>query len=152
MTKTKNDIFRIVLIILLIATLCFIWGNSLNSRAESTQKSSFIVRFLEQYFGEGNVSEHLIRKIAHFLEFSALGFELMGLFNRYLLAITHGLFVALTDETIQYFTGRSAEVKDVLLDFSGCIFGAFCMVLLLLIIRKIKESKTEKRTITDTCN
>jgi len=76
MSKNKK-----LLTALLIITLMFIWGNSLLSREYSGNESMRIVVFLERFFGEGNVSEHLVRKLAHFLEFSALGAELFGMFR-----------------------------------------------------------------------
>ena len=131
MTKISKK--KRILVILLIITLMFIWGNSLLDREYSSEESGLAVRILEKIFGEGKVSEHAVRKIAHFTEFAVLGAELMGLFCRYPLSVTHGLFAALADESIQLFSGRSAEVKDVLLDFSGVLFGA---LIVMLIIRK----------------
>lgn len=124
---------RKVLIALLIITLLFIWGNSLLSKEYSGSESMRIVVFLERFFGEGNVSEHFIRKLAHFTEFAVLGAELFGLFRRYPLSVTHGLFAAIIDESLQMFSDRSAEVKDVLLDFTGVLFGALVVLLIIRI-------------------
>lgn len=129
-----------LLVVLLIITLAFIWGNSLFTREYSTYESSFAVRVLEKFFGEGNVSEHLVRKLAHFTEFAVLGMELFGLFGRFPLAAAHGLFAAVTDESLQLITDRSAEVADILLDFSGVLFGAL-VILLICKARKKHEQQ-----------
>lgn len=125
-----------ILVTLLILTLAFIWGNSLFTREYSTYESSFAVRILEKIFGEGNVSEHFVRKLAHFSEFAVLGIELCALSGRFPLAVAHGLFAAVTDESLQLITDRSAEVVDILLDFSGVVFGA--LIILLVIKARVK--------------
>lgn len=129
-TKIKTK-YRNVWIVLLILTILFIWGHSLFSREASAEESGFVVKILEMIFGTGNVSENLIRKIAHLIEYSALGLELYILFGKYLLSAVHGLFVALVDETIQLFVQRGSGVLDVWLDFSGVLFGALIALLIL---------------------
>lgn len=134
-----------LLTVLLILTLSFIWGNSLLSRDTSTSESLFILRvvtpFLELFMGQGNVTEHFVRKLAHFCEFAALGAELLLLFDircqclrqPLLLSVSHGLFAALADETIQLFSGRSSQVSDVLLDTAGALSGALLVLIVLFI-------------------
>lgn len=72
--------------------------------------------------------EHKLRKLAHFLEFSALAWLLCRSFaangvgqraaNGYILLLC--LLAAAADEYIQLFSpGRASRVTDVLLDFSG---------------------------------
>ena len=123
---------------LLIVTILFIWGHSLFSKEASAEESGFVVKILELVFGTGNVSETLVRKLAHFIEYSALGAELFVLFERYWLSAAHGLFVALVDETIQLFVQRGTSVLDVWLDFSGVLFGA---LIALLILKKIRQTQ-----------
>lgn len=42
--------------------------------------------------------------------------------------LIHGLMSAITDETIQGFTvGRSKELRDVLIDFTGVLVGLLVM-------------------------
>lgn len=131
---------RTVLIILIAVTLLFIWGNSLLNRELSTDESGFIVRIFDFVFGTGTISEHFIRKLAHFSEFALLGAELYCWFGRFLMGITHGLFAALADESLQMLSDRSAEVKDVLLDFSGVIFGAALCMLVIYLMHKKKST------------
>ena len=66
---------------------------------------------LEVVAGSGNVTDHFVRKLAHFIEFAALGIQLavfLILFGRVRLQFVlncafFGLTVALLDETIQIF-------------------------------------------------
>ena len=69
-----------VLIIILILTLAFIWGQSMIPKGQSANESGFVLNlvrpFLEIFVGKGNVTIRLVRKIAHFVEYSVLGVEL----------------------------------------------------------------------------
>ena len=52
------------------------------------------------------------------------------------MAILGGLLTALTDETIQLFVpGRSSQVTDVWIDFSGVMTGLIVGLILLGLIR-----------------
>lgn len=86
-----------------------------------------------------DITEHIVRKLAHFTEFTALGFLLsidVVLFLKNIkqyawVSLFTGLLVALIDETIQLFPlGRSSSVKDVWLDFLGVIFGTILLFVL----------------------
>ena len=131
-------------LVLLILVLLFIWGNSLLNVDLSSAESGRLVRLLEKLFGEGNVSEHFVRKLAHFTEFAALGFLLCLLFERYFLAAAHGLFAAVADESLQLLSGRGSQVKDVLLDFTGVLFGALAALLLWLLWKWWTEKRNGK--------
>ena len=146
---------RTVLLSAIILTLAFIWGNSLLSREQSSGESAWVLQlvtpFLELFVGKGNVTEHLVRKLAHFTEFALLGLELLFWFSQkrgkkkeaLLLAMAHGLFAALTDETIQLFSGRGSQVQDVWLDFAGVTAGALTALLLTLLIRKKQTAEPD---------
>ena len=143
---------RIALLIAIVLTLAFIWGNSLLNREQSSDESAWVLQLvtpiLELFVGKGMVTEHLVRKLAHFAEFALLGFELLFWFSgvrekrkeMLLLAMAHGLFAALTDETIQLFSARGSQVQDVWLDFAGATTGALAALLITVLIRK-KETK-----------
>ena len=137
--------------LLLLATVAFIWGNSLPSIPESKVVSLEVVEtvkpVLEPIVGQGNVTDHLVRKLAHFAEFSALGCELMLLavlrkrrgMQPILNCLFVGLGVALMDETIQIFSRRGSQVQDVWLDFAGVAAGVLLVALLRRIIRTGKS-------------
>jgi len=72
------------------------------------------------------LSDHFVRKCAHFVEYFVLGTLLFFTVKLYLSknsvkifsAVAIGLAVAIVDESIQLFSvGRSAQFSDVLLDF-----------------------------------
>ena len=136
MNQTRS---KKILTVVIIVTLAVIWGHSLLGREASSEESSFVMAlltpFLEIFVGRGNVTELLVRKLAHFCEFFILGIELQlffSLFNSrksaFLLALSHGLFTALADETIQIFSSRGPMIQDVWLDFSGVIVGSLIAV------------------------
>ncbi|MDD4494271.1 MAG: VanZ family protein, partial [Eubacteriales bacterium] len=125
----------IIFIILIIATIAFIWSNSLQSIPESQERSfgvmDTITPLLEVFVGKGNVTDHFVRKLAHFIEFGALGCELVLLavlrkrvhLQPVVNCLSIGLAVAVIDETIQIFSNRGSQVSDVLLDFTGAVTG-----------------------------
>ena len=139
--KSSSKWPRRILTVLLILTLAFIWGHSMAPADDSSAESGFVLQLitplLEIFTGKGNVTEHLVRKLAHFAEYMVLGVELGGLFGgdlrKYLIAATHGLLAAFVDETIQLFvSGRSGQVQDVWLDLSGICLGAGIAALIIL--------------------
>lgn len=133
----------IVLVCLLIAlTLGFIWGNSIKSRSESKLLSLGVLQWirplLDAIFSPENVTDHLVRKLAHFTEFGLLGAELIWLtcflrklrLQAVLDCLLAGLAAAAIDETIQIFSARGSQAIDVLLDFGGVIAGVFIVLLI----------------------
>jgi len=153
---------KIVVLLLLAAilgTLLFAWGNSCcsipESRAQSRGVMEVITPFLEVFVGKGNVTNHMVRKLAHFTEFSLLGGELylflMALRRNKKMAVaaslTIGLCAAATDEIIQIFFDRGSQVKDVVLDFAGVCTGVAVAYLMLKFFiwfshRREKKGKT----------
>ena len=121
----RSKVTTVILILLLLATLAFIWVNSMQPVLESQARSLAMLEkvkpILEPIVGVGNVTEHLVRKLAHLVEFGILGSELaLLLLSRWkirlqlvLLGLFGGMVVALTDETIQVFNKRGSQVQDV---------------------------------------
>ena len=139
MAEKQKTQARLFLLLLLIATLCFIWSNSMVSREGSASLSRRITAWLN---GIGiPVTEHFVRKSAHFCEFGLLGCELMLLFwlrsgvrfQNLCNAAFAALLAAVTDETIQIFSGRGSQVQDVVLDFSGALTGILLVSLIMII-------------------
>ena len=142
MTKNQKARLRLLLRLVLIATLCFIWSNSLVGKEGSASLSRTVTAWLN---GIGiPVTEHFVRKSAHFCEFGLLGCELMLLFwlrsgvrfQNLCNAAFAALLSAVTDETIQSFSGRGSQVLDVVLDFSGALTGILLVSLLMIEKRK----------------
>jgi VanZ family protein len=134
----KKFIFSVILIILIFITLNFIFSNSFDSTVESSEKSDWVLEkvepVLEKVVGKERATVKLVRKLAHFLEFFVLGAELSilcflnGIDKTYVAFI--GLLSATTDETIQVFSKRGAQLTDVWIDFSAIIFAIFIVFLL----------------------
>ena len=137
--------------ILIIITVIFIWGQSVLPGSVSAVESGWVMELVRPVLGviigEANVTVYLIRKLAHFTEFFALGAELAVYFGvcrkaghntvavRMLRALGCGLAVAAVDETIQLFAeGRGASIVDVCIDFSGVAAA----VIVVWIFRRIK--------------
>ena len=128
--------WNIVLVLLLVLTLAFIWGNSLISRAESQEISRGLLAEICEALEHVGLhldpqNDHWLRKLAHFGEFGLLGAELCTLLflNRrarpqgFVNCAFAGLAVAVTDEALQLLSNRGSQVQDVLLDFAGFLTG-----------------------------
>ena len=90
------------------------------------------------------LTDHIVRKMAHFCEYMLEGFLLtlcLRVYTRRFVRhiswpILGGLLTALTDETIQMFSdGRSSQITDVWLDFSGVLTGILVGMLCLALCR-----------------
>jgi VanZ family protein len=137
----KKETVRAVLTVLIVLTLIFIFRNSTDSKEESSALSLYVKELvgpiLEVFVGKGNVTEHLVRKLAHFTEFFALGTEFSFLIINekqvapagISLILLAGLVSALSDETIQLFFDRGSSVMDVWLDFAG-----YCSAVALILL------------------
>lgn len=135
---------------LLIAELCFIWGNSLMPGEISGAISDWVGSILRLLFEQGpeEVSGGFpLRKLAHFTEFTALGMTLRWLFGMLKkdpkFALLLGITAAAVDETIQIFVpDRGPSVRDVALDSCGVLTG---MILLNAGYHYMRKHKTIRR-------
>lgn len=140
----------LIIAVLLAAVMLFIFGNSLLDGEASTAVSRAVSRILRPMleFFTGSADDRILRKLAHFAEFGVLGclFAIImllrgrlgcGVAANYLFL---GLMAALTDETVQLFTGRGSQVQDVWLDFAGVLTG-FGGALLIGILVKRRRKK-----------
>ena len=133
--------------------LCFIWGNSLLPGSVSGAISDWVRDLLAAIFpGEVpgvTTGGGLLRKIAHFTEFAALGATLCWrsgmLEKRKTTALVFGFGAACLDETIQLFVpGRGPALKDVAIDTCGVAAGMGLLLLTHGIIQSIKQLKENK--------
>jgi len=132
---------------LLVLNLCFIWGNSLLPGEISGAFSDWVKEILASILPgrvPGTSSGGLLRKIAHFSEFAALGMCLSWLFGMLRkhpgLALVCGTAAACMDETIQRFVpDRGPSLWDVGIDTCGVIVG---MAVLLMGHRLMKKKVT----------
>lgn len=122
--------------IVYIAFIIFIFSNSMQVATESARRSAGVLHYLQEFVGKGWLTNHIVRKTAHFSEFTVLGIlgaSCMRCYTKHyrMPTLFTGLLTALTDETIQLFVeGRSGQVSDVWLDFAGCCFGVVVMMVI----------------------
>ncbi len=143
--KKKTRMKKRILTILIIATITFAWIHSLMPGEVSSDESGFVFELLapvlKLILPDSLVTEHLIRKLAHFSEYAVLGVELalyvslvynISLRN-YVRIIYFGATAAFIDETIQIFSGRGPAIADVWIDIAGCTLGAgiVCLIYIL---------------------
>lgn len=146
--STRLLLFRAVFTILVIATVIFIFANSSEDGEESGGKSAVVTEYvnkgLERTGFSLRLTEHRVRKMAHFCEYMLLGFLLMPMLRVYTPRyISHigwplflGLLVPVLDESFQLLVpGRSGQLTDVLIDFGGAFTGIVLGLFLLLLFR-----------------
>ena len=115
---------------------------------ESSQQSGFLLQWLIDKFGDNFFTDFIVRKMAHFLEFTGLCL----LFNIALwqtkqkkmpvLSIIYTSFYAASDEIHQLFVnGRSCQFTDWVLDTSGAVMGTIGFLILFTIVIKISKRK-----------
>ncbi len=122
--------------VLLIAYIGLIFFHSLMPASQSSAESGFVLELIRGGLSRlgldgGWLTEHMVRKFAHFSEYAGMGV----LLSQSMRAAERGtrvyrlhpyavFFVPFTDETIQLFVeGRSGQISDVWLDMSGAAAG-----------------------------
>lgn len=154
MKKSQTSLrFRVIVFILTAGMIAFAFIHSSMSADLSGEESESVMDFLQyilNFLGVGaELTDHIVRKAAHFAEYTAIGMLLVSCaysFSRtkpyryYSQILLTGLATAVIDETIQLnVAGRSGQITDVLLDFSGVITGAVVMLIFYMIYRKIRK-------------
>lgn len=130
---------------LVAAWVAFIWSRSLFAGPESTEQSDFVVGLLRPLLEGAGVTDvsmmsFIVRKVAHFSEYLVLGVLLPSTRDGGVpwQQLFFGLAVPVADETIQMLIpGRSSQLTDVLIDFSGMLAG----LLLGALVRSIKKRR-----------
>ena len=157
-----SRIRTLILLLLTLGWLIFIFSNSLQSGTESGAQSKRLLRFLQDLFRsmgyQGELSEHVLRKLAHFGEFAILTFlGCLDLWSASLLSLSHAprrvcltaaasvLFcfcAACVDEFLQRFTpGRGPRFTDSLIDTAGGLCAYLCFLALFFLIRILRKRK-----------
>ncbi len=140
---------------MLICILAFIWGNSLMCAEVSRAFSDWVKQLLIPLVSEDAVvtqENNLLRKMAHFAEFAALGFCLAwrsGMLAKHPMgSFVLGAAAAAIDETIQVFVpDRGPRIFDVLLDSCGILTG---MTLCYFGHTLLKKKQTTTTNMEDT--
>ena len=148
----KNQICFLIFALLSIAVMITIFVFSSQKAETSAALSGEFGGFIEKMLSglEWLLGKNLLlwiktylRKIAHFVLYTLLGaFTMASVFNtkikktaiKGLISAAIGLAYSISDEIHQLFVeGRSGEIRDVLIDFSGVASGilitlAFCKI------------------------
>ena len=156
--QTKRIIFAILIIINCIAI--FYFSNQIAD--DSSIISSRVVNLISEIIPtiknmqepdktilKEEILTPIVRKCAHFSIYAMLGmltinfmltFENKKMSKKIIFALLFCMFYAITDEFHQYFIpGRSAEIRDVLIDSSGALTGILFVIIVLAIIKRIKK-------------
>ncbi len=136
---------KISYLLLSLLIIAFIFGNSMMDATDSNSESRFLTAFVQNVLNwlgfHVPIGElhHAIRKCAHFTEYALEAFFVAKTLTAFRVrrqtwlayALLIGLLTAVIDENIQlYSIGRSGQVTDVLLDFSGTIVGVVMAMLI----------------------
>lgn len=132
-----------------LVVLVAIWGFSAQGSNETTALSGGLARKIAEWLGgrfDVHQTEAVLRKLAHFTIFMALGIGLTGMLLSQVhlpvvsMVVLLGTVFAAADEIHQSFVpGRSPRVMDVLIDLSGVIVG----MLLILGLKKLLRRRTQ---------
>ena len=156
--RTQNErlspwviVGRVVFTLALAGCIWFIFSNSMavaqGARAASGRVLTLLqgaLRRLGHPALAQRLTQHVVRKMAHFCEYMLEGFLLMlcmRVYSRHPLRhitvpMLGGVLTALTDETIQlYSPGRSSQVTDVWLDSVGVLAGILAALVLMALCR-----------------
>lgn len=152
LTLKRTKLRLLLAIALTVCLLAFIWGNSAMPGETSGQLSGWVGQLLQKLFPflrlDTPEGKHLVRKLAHFSEFAALGCcvgWLLGMLKKRLWGLTAmacGVAVAGIDEVIQIFSpGRHCSIVDVGIDSAGVLTGIGVLCLLCLLTEKVKNKR-----------
>ena len=146
--------------VLLIALMILIFCLSAQTATESSGTSgnfiSVLISFFDSSFDELSEAEQeayiepfqfIVRKGAHFSAYALMGalallsvitYRNINIKCRYIISCGVCLLYAVSDEFHQHFVaGRSCELRDVLIDFSGVLFAT----LILSFVLRLKRFK-----------
>ena len=156
--RTQNErlspwviVGRVVFTLALAGCIWFIFSNSMAVAQVSSASSGRVLQLMQAALRRldhpalaQRLTQHVVRKMAHFCEYLLEGFLLMlcmRVYSRHPLRhitvpMLGGVLTALTDETIQlYSPGRSSQVTDVWLDSVGVLAGILAALVLMALCR-----------------
>ena len=156
--RTQNErlspwviVGRVVFTLALAGCIWFIFSNSMEVAQVSSASSGRVLQLMQAALRRlghpalaQRLTQHVVRKMAHFCEYMLEGFLLMlcmRVYSRHPLGhitvpMLGGVLTALTDETIQlYSPGRSSQVTDVWLDSVGVLAGILAALVLMALCR-----------------
>lgn len=124
------------------------WFSS-RTAAESSAQSDIILDFFIKIFGDGFFTDFIVRKSAHFAEFTGLGLLFALAFyiqfgkTKTPFAVLCASLYAVTDEIHQIFVyGRACKIQDWAIDTAGAILGALFILAVVIIAEKAKMRRS----------
>lgn len=128
---------------------------SSRTSTESAAQSNGILQWIKDIFGDNGITDIIVRKSAHCLEYTGLCLLLnfAWIFTRGKRSMTISVICAslyaASDEIHQIFVdGRSCELRDWAIDTAGAILGAIGFFVIYIIteaiIKKRKSALTTK--------
>ena len=155
---------RVLFTLALAGCIWFIFSNSMAVADVSSVSSGRVLQLLQavlRRLGHPALAQrltmHIVRKMAHFCEYTLEGFLLMLCMRVYsrrplrhiTVPMLAGVLTALTDETIQLFSqGRSSQVTDVWLDSAGVLAGILAALLLMGLWRLLFHHRKKEEPMT----
>lgn len=145
-----NRILCIMLWILTVLCMAAIFYFSSQPAIQSSGQSSAVTLLLQRLLHTEAITNHMVRKTAHFIEFAGLGFlttySAYVSFNKMYLGVVIASLYAATDEIHQIFVdGRSCQLTDWMLDTVGIITGALIFSAIFCIIQRINKHKNQTK-------
>lgn len=137
---------RIWIVILSIAILLFIWGQSIIPVAQSAEESGWItnniINPILQFIGLEGVRDHVVRKAAHITEFFVFSVVAAQLWmGKPVGTLITGLLVAFLDESIQILSHRGSQISDVWIDLVGVMLGTLVGCLIWRMSERVRQRK-----------
>ena len=144
---------RVIFTLALIGCIAFIFSVSTVSSSRVRTLLQAALRRLGHPALAQRLTDHIVRKLAHFCEYMLEGFLLMLCMRVYTrqyiwhisVPMLGGVLTALTDETIQIFSpGRSSQVTDVWLDSAGVLAGILTALVLMALCRLLFNHRNKE--------
>lgn len=146
MTQRTRIVFKYILLIL---WMIVIFKMSSEVAAESSARSGAVMAEIKSLDGRlfGGITTFLVRKSAHISAYFVLGILAYSLMLEYHLSkkrtiqisILIAFLYSISDEFHQLFvTGRSGEMRDILIDTLGSALGVAVILLIVKITHRLK--------------
>ena len=155
--NVRRILWRIIITAAFAGCVLFIWHNSMENAEASAERSgrvTEIVNEMMESLGQEPVTEHFVRKLAHFSEYGLEGVLAVLLFSAYGFhagkwfwkIILTGTVTAMTDESLQFFSaGRAPGLGDVCIDMAGFLCGMLLTCVVRLLFGKACETWVQRR-------
>ena len=153
--KTRINYIRIFYGLIAVLIMLAVYMFSSQSGDSSGATSMNVTENVSQHIFADNIGrdtleilEQIIRKLAHFIEFAALGFFVFAFTDTFaikrkkaiIISLIFSALYALSDEIHQFFVPeRACRLTDVLLDSFGALCGILIFIALCELIKLLKN-------------